>query len=76
MFVKGHVMLEVESPNTLPNIFIIKFSYIIFLIIEVDFRKRKKQMEWSQKGKKIKIKIKIITTPMNINHTSSNICSR
>jgi len=45
MFVKGHVMLEVESPNTLPNIFIIKFSYIIFFIIEVDFRKRKKQME-------------------------------
>jgi hypothetical protein len=31
-------MLEVESPNTLPNIFIAKFSYIIFFTIEVDFR--------------------------------------
>jgi hypothetical protein len=40
MFGRGVVVLEVESPKTLPNVFIAKFSYIhifIYLFIYLYF---------------------------------------
>jgi hypothetical protein len=46
MFVKGLVMLEVESPNTLPNIYLLSnFHILFFSLLKWTLGKRKKQME-------------------------------
>jgi hypothetical protein len=59
MFGRGVVVLEVESPKTLPNVFIAKFSYIhifiylfIFSLLKWTLGKEKRKWNDPKRGKK------------------------